>query len=595
MVALALDPHSLSNLDEVTPSHLDLELKVDFEQRIMHGIATWTLEYAKDSVNRIVLDTRDLHIESVTDGKGKALNFQLGDAVKFLGRPLIVTWTDQPPAQIQIRYLTAPHAAAVQWLSSQQTTSGKPFLFTQSQAILARTWIPCMDSPAVKTTYAAKVQVPHGFNVVMSASHEEHQADLGLFRFRMNQPIPSYLIALAIGDLEFRPISKRVGVYAEPSMVERAHSEFRDAEHMLSTAESLIGPYEWERWDILVLPPSFPFGGMENPRITFATPTVIAGDRSLVSLLAHELAHSWSGNLVTNRTWDDFWLNEGFTTYLEQRIMESLYGTDLAAMIALLGQADLRRTVKDLAPQDTRLKLDLKGRDADDGMTDVAYEKGANLLRLIEVTFGRKAFDAYLRGYFQRFKFKTLTTEDFLADIAVHLVADQTDNWQKLGVDAWIYQPGIPANILTPKSQRFSDRERDVQAFIDSAKLPVTADWATQEWLKFLNSLPQQLKQDRLDALYQTYSLDQSGNTELAFAWFMIAVRHNHQASYGGLERFLTAYGRRKFLRPLYEAMIANPHTQELAQRVYTAARPSYHSIAQKSIDQLFEPKGGKP
>ena len=424
MVILALllavaDVHSLGNPDVARPTHVSLDLSLDFGKKVVSGTAALDLSYpgGPAAARHLDLDTRGLVIESVTAG-GRPLAHALEPAVPNLGQRLRITLPAPPPARLEIRYRTGPDASALQWLTPQQTTSGKmPFLFTQSQAIHARSWMPITDSPGVRVTYDAVVRAPKGMEVVMSAEHGKHDRAAGIFRFRMPHAIPPYLIALAAGELEFRALSGRTGVYAEPAVVARAASEFADVEKMVQVTEKLYGPYAWGRWDTIVLPPSFPFGGMENPRITFATPTILAGDKSLVGLLAHELAHSWSGNLVTNATWADFWLNEGVTSYIENRIVEELYGKEVAEMQALLSQRELQEYVADAKTlvADTRLHIDLAGRDPDDGMTSVPYDKGANLLRLLEHHFGRARFDAFLRGWFDSHRFQSVTTETFVA------------------------------------------------------------------------------------------------------------------------------------------------------------------------------------
>ena len=401
----ARDVHSFGNPDEVRPTHIALDLALDFPRKVITGAATLTLSYPSTApVKELRLDTRDLTIQGVTAEGGAALPFALGAAVPFLGQPLVITLPAPPPRQVRIAYVTSPQASALQWLEPRQTTSGKlPFLLTQSEAIHARSWIPCMDSPGVRVTYEAVVRVPPGITAVMSAEHEKDEPEKGLFRFRMPQAIPPYLIALAAGEIAFRALSPRTGVYAEPAVVEKAAREFVDVEQMVQKTEALYGPYAWGRWDTIVLPPSFPFGGMENPRLTFATPTIIAGDKSLVNVMVHELAHSWSGNLVTNATWSDFWLNEGFTTYIENRVTEAIYGREVAEMQQLLGQRTLRSEVADAEKEhagDSRLYIDLAGRDPDAGATEVPYEKGANFLRVLEKHFGREALDGFLRGYF---------------------------------------------------------------------------------------------------------------------------------------------------------------------------------------------------
>ncbi|MBL0317256.1 MAG: hypothetical protein IPP69_16430 [Flavobacteriales bacterium] len=300
---------------------------------------------------------------------------------------------------VEIDYKTSPDAEALLWVEGE-----KPFLFTQSQAILARTWVPCQDSPGVRITYNADVTVPSDLMALMSAENPQQKSSDGKYHFKMDQPIPSYLMALAVGDVVFREIGPRTGVYAIPSLADAAANEFSDMQKMVDEAEKLYGSYVWGRYDLLILPPAFPFGGMENPKLTFATPTIIAGDKSLVSLVAHELAHSWSGNLVTNSTWDDFWLNEGFTVYFEQRIMEAVYGRERSEMLATLSRQDLDATIADIStsehPEDSKLKLALEGRSPDDGMTDIAYNKGYFFLRLIEETVGRERFDKFLKVFY---------------------------------------------------------------------------------------------------------------------------------------------------------------------------------------------------
>ncbi|MBL7983803.1 MAG: aminopeptidase, partial [Flavobacteriales bacterium] len=411
-----MDKHSYADPTQAVITHLDLDIRVDMATRTISGKAMYDLERKKGKT--VVFDTDGLTIDSVTLTDGTPVPFNLGDST-FLGRALTVELPDSAD-RISIAYRCGQGARALQWLSPEQTADKRnPFLFTQGQAILTRTWIPVQDSPGIRFTYAAKVTVPSHLMALMSAENPQERSPDGVYRFRMDKPIPAYLVALAVGDLEFKPIDARTGIYAEPSVIEKAAWEFADMGKMVTAAESLYGPYRWGRYDVIVLPPSFPFGGMENPMLTFATPTIIAGDRSLTALIAHELAHSWSGNLVTNATWDDFWLNEGFTVYFEHRISEMLYGKDYNDMTSLLGHQDMLATIQELEggrhPEDTRLKLDLVGRDPDDGMTDVAYEKGCGLLRVLENKVGREKFDAFLRGYFDRFAFQSMTTEAFIA------------------------------------------------------------------------------------------------------------------------------------------------------------------------------------
>ncbi len=447
------------------------------------------------------------------------------------------------------------------------------------------------DSPGIRFTYAAKVTVPSHLMALMSAENPQERSPDGVYRFRMDKPIPAYLVALAVGDLEFKPIDARTGIYAEPSVIEKAAWEFADMGKMVTAAESLYGPYRWGRYDVIVLPPSFPFGGMENPMLTFATPTIIAGDRSLTALIAHELAHSWSGNLVTNATWDDFWLNEGFTVYFEHRISEMLYGKDYNDMTSLLGHQDMLATIEELEggrhPEDTRLKLDLAGRDPDDGMTDVAYEKGCGLLRVLENKVGREKFDAFLRGYFDRFAFQSMTTEAFIAYLDQELLKP---NGIDMDVDRWIYQTGLPADAIVPVSDNFLKVEQEIARWEKGtpANGLAVSGWSTFEWMHFLRHLPTGLTSARMDELDAAFHFTNSGNSEILAAWLEQCVRNDHEKAYEQLDRFLTTVGRRKFLIPLYEELIATEKGKVVAMKIYQHARPNYHSVSVRTIDGML-------
>ncbi|MFT5619349.1 MAG: leukotriene-A4 hydrolase, partial [Arenicella sp.] len=447
---IVADKHSFAKPQEAVMTHLDWDAVVDFNTKTISGTATLKLKKSKDA-ELLFLDTKELDIQKVTDNEGNPLEFKVHPPTKYMGSALEIILKPATES-VAIQYVTSPTAGALQWLVPSQTAGKKdPFLFTQSQAILARSWIPCQDSPGIRFTYNAKVKVPSNLLALMSAGNPQAKNASGEYNFEMKQPIPAYLLALAVGDVEFRGIGARSGVYAEPSMIEKSVNEFADLEGMISAAEELYGEYKWERYDLIVLPPSFPFGGMENPRLTFATPTILAGDRSLVALVAHELAHSWSGNLVTNATWDDFWLNEGFTVYFENRIMEKVYGESIADMLALISYQDLQSEVAGMkvggSYEDTKLKLDLAGRDPDEGVTSIAYDKGFYLLKLIEQTVGREKWDIFLKNYFQTNAFKTITTEQFLKYIDENLLSKVEGAKEKIRIEEWIYQTGIPNNI----------------------------------------------------------------------------------------------------------------------------------------------------
>ncbi len=585
------DPHSFARPDEVVMTHLDWDATVDFATQRIEGTAKITIQN-KTGARKLYLDTRDLTVERVTIGEnGEETAFELGAPRDFMGQPLLIDIKPETRV-VTVAYHTAPTAAALQWLTPAQTAGKKhPFLFTQSQAILARTWIPCQDSPGIRFTYNARVQVDPTLMAVMSASNPREKNDSGEYRFVMNQPIPAYLLALAVGDIEFRDLGPRSGVYAEPPVIAKAAYEFADTEKMIAAAEKLYGPYRWERYDIIVLPPSFPFGGMENPRLTFATPTILAGDRSLVSLVAHELAHSWSGNLVTNATWNDFWLNEGFTTYFENRIMEAVYGVDYAQMLAVLGYQDAVEEINRLGSgKDTHLKLDLAGRDPDEGMTSIAYDKGRLFLRMLEEHFGREKWDPFLRSYFDKFAFQTMTTEGFLEYLRKNLIKGDQALEEKLKIDEWVYGPGLPENCPVPKSNEFAKVEAQIAAWQNGtpARQLATDGWTTHHWLHFLRNLPREMTPARMKDLDAAFRFTQSGNSEITCAWLELAIQNNYRAADKRLEEFLTTVGRRKFLKPLYEALAKTPQGLEKARKIYQKARPGYHPVSYQTIDQIL-------
>jgi hypothetical protein len=592
---VAPDTHTLANLEAVRPTHLSLELNLDFEAHRIRGVNTLTLAYTEAArADHLDLDTERLTIESVTDpATGKALAWSLEPTRPFLGERLRIALGETRPAKVRVAYWTSPGASALQWLEPRQTTSGKlPFLLTQSQATHARSWAPCADSPSARITYDATVRAPVGMSVVMSAERVASDPAKGVFRFRMPESIPPYLLALAAGEIAFQKLGPRTGVYAEPAVLARAASEFRDMQKMLRVGERLFGKYRWGRWDAIVMPPSFPFGGMENPRLTFATPTIIAGDRSLVDVMAHELAHSWSGNLVTSASWQDFWLNEGFTTYLENRIVEEIYGKDVADMQVLLANRKLAEDVANLEkerPGDTQLVQDITGRDADDAGA-VAYEKGAGFLRVLEKQLGRARLDPFLRSYFDAHAFQGMTTPTLVPLLKRDLFKEDIAAWQAVGVEEWLYGRGIPKGLVAPASGRFDKARAAAAAFAKDGSLDgVRKDWVTAEWLEFLSSLPKPMTASQLDALDVACGFSARGNSEVLFGWLRHVVAASYEPAYPALERFLTAQGRRKFLKPLYEDMQANETTRALARTIYARARPGYHPISVGTVDVILK------
>jgi len=584
-----VDDHTLSNADSVIVKHLHLDIKVNMEAKQISGSAMWTINNAHHQ-KELILDTYDMTIDSVIVD-ARPSGFNLDTPIRYLGSALHIPINDNSKF-VTVHYRTGPNARALQWLAPDQTHDKKhPFLYTQSESIYARSWIPCPDGPGIRFTYTAQVRVPVGLMALMSAENNDVLNDSGVYRFDMPLPIPAYLMALAVGDVVFRGIDERTGVYAERGMIDKARWEFENVGRMVGNAEQLYGSYRWGRYDVLVLPPGFPIGGMENPKLTFLTPSIIAGDRSLVSLVAHELAHSWSGNLVTNATWNDFWLNEGFTNYFERRIMEQMMGAAYADMLWEIGYQDLQNTILSMGPdsRDTWLKLDLKGRDPDDGLNDIPYEKGCHFLRMIERAAGRDRFDKFLVKYFDAFAFRTITTEGFLNYMDTVLIGKDTALRNSLNTDEWVYGPGIPANCPRAGNELFGKVDAERAKFLQGMPPEKLAfiHWSAHEWLYFLRGLPDSASIPQLTSLDKAFRLSESGNSELAFEWYLHALKANYTPAYPYMEQFLSAIGRRKFIEPLYSQMMQTPPGQEMARRLYEKYRLNYHPLAQESLDEI--------
>jgi leukotriene-A4 hydrolase len=589
MARLPYDTSSHARPDEARVRHVSLDLTADFDRKVFHGKCTLDI-VARPGAREIVLDSKGLVIKAIRAG-GRDAAYAIGPLDDERGAPLTVALNNA--RRIEIDYESGPEASALQWLEPAQTASGKRFLFSQGQAIHNRSWIPTQDSPGIRQTYDARIVVPADLKAVMSSEMltpdgEDAGAGQRAFRFRMPQAIPPYLIAIGIGDLVHRDVGPRTGVWAEPSVVERGAYECADMERMMEVAERLYGPYRWGRYDVLILPPAFPYGGMENPRLTFLTPTFLAGDRSLTPLVAHELAHSWSGNLVTNGVWEDSWLNEGFTSYIEGRIGEEIFGADHARMAEVLSWADIQRSVATEPANAQRLHL----IDDSEQPSPITYDKGALFLRTIEQTIGRDRLDAYLRSYFDRHAFQPMTTQQFLADFREHVVRGDAALDAQLKLDEWAYEPGIPSNAQEPRATGFAAVEHAVAAFNANGAIPAAwSGWNTMQRQRFIQTLPRRLPRRRLDALQRGLELNTIGNMEVRFDWFALAIPNGYEPAGASIERFLTEQGRGKFIRPTYTALMAQgAWGQALARRVYAQARPTYHPIVQAGVDRIINP-----
>ncbi|HEY0064277.1 MAG TPA: M1 family metallopeptidase, partial [Telluria sp.] len=578
---------------------LHMNLKADFTKKTLSGFAELSLNWIDKSARTLDLDTRELTISRIQaqDAKGKwvAVPFTLDKADEEKGQALHITLATQPN-KVRIYYRTAPTASALQWLTPAQTMSGKrPFMFSQSQSIDARSWVPVQDTPAVRFTYSAHIDAPAGLRVVMSANNDPESTGKGGWDFKMPQVIPSYLLAIGIGEIDARPLGERSGVYAEPKRIKAAEYEFGDTEKMIAAAEALYGPYRWGRYDMLVLPPSFPFGGMENPRLTFLSPTMIAGDRSLNDLIAHELAHSWSGNLVTNASWKHFWLNEGFTEYVTMRITESLYGADVATMKLQLEQEEALASLAKIEPAKQILvtkAADTSSADyADEGLV---YPKGAWLLRTLETRAGRAVFDPFLRGWFDQHAFQSVTTEQFVDYLQKNLLTAHPELLSAAELEEWLHAPGIPANAPRVTSPRLTalDAQRTswLKGEAPTAKLD-TKNWTATEWMKFLNDIDNKATAAQLKELDDAFGVGKTGNNEVAFRFYRASIHAGYRGIREPLNTFLMSVGRQKFVVVLYTALRQNPEDKAWAEAVFKKARERYHPATQKTVDKAMEGK----
>ena len=587
----ALDTLTYAEPQKARVTHVSLDLGLDFEMQRVGGSAELTL-LVQPGEDRLVLDSKGLQIARITDSAGRELKWDIGENVEKGGKGAPLTVMLDGARTIRIDYSAAPDAEALQWLTPEQT-AGKvhPFLFSQGQAILNRTWIPTQDSPGIRQTWEARITAPRPLDVVMSGVRQGEPEDLGdgrrVFHFVMDKPVPPYLIAIAAGDIDFRAIGPRTGVWAEPSVLPRAYAEVADTEEMVVAAEELYGDYRWGRYDMIVLPPAFPYGGMENPVMTFLTPTFIAGDRSNNGLVAHELAHSWSGNLVTNAVWGDSWLNEGVTTYFENRIVEAVYGKERAEQEAALMYANIVETLGEVGEDAPGTALSTDG--GYELGSAIAYDKGAFFLRTVERIVGRERFDAWLQQWFDNHAFQPATSEMFLEDMIENLVASPAEA-EALTLREWIFEPGLPANVAKPDPAAFAEVDAAVVHYADHGMMPAAwGSWTAAEQMRFLDNLPAELSHKQLAALDTALGLSATGNNEILFLWLEMALENRYDPAVPLAEDFLARVGRAKFVRPLF-AVLWNEGAwgRAHATRIYAKTRDSYHSVTRAGVDRVL-------
>lgn len=594
------DPHSYANYKDIHTTHLDLELDINFENKTVYGVARHLMEN-RNNADTATFDIKSLNIQKVTLGeKGNETetNFVIGENHPLRGQPLHVK-LKSGVKQVNIYYQTTDKTEAIDWLPKELTFGRKyPFMYTQGQAILTRSWIPVQDTPQNRITYSANVKVPSELIAVMSANNPTERNEEGIYSFEMKQAIPAYLIALAVGDMKYTSLGEKSGVYSEPELAEACAYEFTDLPKMIKAAEKLYGPYRWDQYDLLVLPYSFPFGGMENPRLTFASPTIIAGDRSSVSVIAHELAHSWSGNLVTNASWNDFWLNEGFTVYFENRIMEEIYGEEVAEILRVIERQELDHTLEVIEtsdhPEDSQLKLELDSRNPDDGMTEIAYIKGAFMLRTLEKEVGREKFDQFLRSYFDKHAFETISTEAFIDYLNKELLEPNSISFN---TEEWIYQPGIPENCVQVHSERLdkmatyaNELNGGVNVFEKGLKGVKRGDLTTQEWQAFIRNIADTVAPEKLQLVDKHLDFKGSGNRAIMSEWFQLCVNAGNKEVRPEMRAHLNLIGRRWLIEGIYQSLkdSKDPEDLEWARNVFEEAKQNYHYVSKITVEEIL-------
>ncbi|KAJ8411320.1 hypothetical protein AAFF_G00173260 [Aldrovandia affinis] len=598
-MAPVADPSSFSSPSKCTTKHLNLTYRVDFDSHVIKGKVSLTLEVLEDNFSGLTLDTKDLQIATVT-ANGQEASFTMGVQHRFKGTPLEITLPFElsrgQHVIVEVTYDTAPSASALQWLRPEQTAGKKqPYLFSQCQATHCRTMVPCQDTPSVKHTYYAQVSVPRELVALMSAMRDGQEADprdnsRTIYRFRQPVPMPSYLIALVVGALENREIGPRTRVWSEKETVDLAAFEFSETESMLKTAEQLAGPYVWGQYDILVLPPSFPYGGMENPCLTYATPTLLAGDRSLSNVIAHEISHSWTGNLVTNQTWEHFWLNEGHTVYLERMIGRSMENEQFRQFKAIGGWKELQESVNTFGAKNplTNLVPNLDEVDTDEAFSSVPYEKGFALLyHLEELLGGPEVFMGFIKSYIQMFTYSSITTEEWKSYLFTYF-KDKVDILNKVDWNGWMHTPGMPpvkpqydttlADACIALCQRWAKaKDSDLTQF-SAGDLKALSSHQIIEFLALLLQ-EEPIPLSHVKRMQEVYNMNAIKNSEIRFRWLRVCVRARWEEAVPLAFKMATEQGRMKFTRPLFRELYNFDKFQQEAVSTFIKHRGAMHPV----------------
>jgi leukotriene-A4 hydrolase len=585
------DPHSYADLAQGKISHIDLRIQVDIDTHILNIEADYQL--AEPVSGSLFLDTSEINLKAAHT-HGQIIQFELDEQDELLGERLHLRNLENV-SSFKLVFNTSPKARALQWLPAIQTAGKQyPFLYSQCALIHARSVFPCQDTPSVRFTFTAEVEVPKMLTAVMAAEQvgAQERGESRVFRFKMPQPIPSYLFAIGVGYLSFRELGPRTGVYAEPELVDAAAWEFAENEEKIVEAEKLLGPYLWGRYDLLILPPSFPYGGMENPCLTFLTPTAILGNRGQTFLITHELAHAWTGNLVTNATWEDFWLNEGWTTYAETRITEVLEGINAAELMAVFYEKILLEQMEliGMGSPLTHLKVPLKDLDPEENVTYIPYYKGSFLIKELEYVVGRERFDAFIQKYMGTYQFQSLTTEAFLEFLKNEL----PEVIEKVNIQGWIYEPGLTDERRKPQSKLYDEVQGVLAAYRNGTRptKEQVADWRRYQILSFLQALPKQIPVNDCKYLEEILGLEDKNDAGYYSYFYAICIASGYEEILPHVEEFIGRVGRLIYLQPIFRAMIASDWARPHARRILEGVRKRHHKITVRTVDKLLEDAG---
>jgi aminopeptidase N len=585
------DPHSYTAIEQGQIKHIDLKFEVNFGTHELEVEATYSMNGAIG--DSLFLDSRDVKIKRIHSG-GRDLPWEFDREDPILGQRLHIH-NFQGATIFTIEATTSSQASALQWLNPEQTTGGEhPYLYSQCQAIHARSIFPCQDSPVIRFTYSAEVSAPSPLVAMLAGSTVGSKKENEKIRYQieMPQPIPAYLFAIAVGNIRFSPIGDRCGVYAEPEIIDAAAWEFGKTEDILIEAEKLFGPYVWDRYDILILPPSFPYGGMENARLTFLNPMYIVGDRSETIIVTHELGHAWTGNLVTNATWEDFWLNEGWTTYAQYRITEELEGREYAQFRTALARDYMFEDIEQVgwdSPQ-SQLHFAMEGLHPDEVISTIPYQKGNAFLVSLEEAVGRERFDEFIQSYISEYQFRSLTTAEFEEYLGTHLpeVFDLVD------IKKWLYQPGFPEDAPSLKSTVLNNLLALVDDFKAQKRIleEQVFGWKPAEVTLFLRSIPQTITVEECRYLEALFDLKQTKNAGILSAFFVIALQSGYRETLPRVERFLQEIGRTFLLLRVYRAMLHSEWTRNEVTRIFDNSKKRYHPITVSTIEQVIADAG---